>query len=79
MAYGLKASSCNPLNTIRFQLFFLFMYFPLKNPLVLEKRLSFINENQSKYCEYGFVVWIFKNINWEHVEFDDGSPSFYPF
>ena len=29
----------------------------LNAPLVLEKGLSFINENQSSYIEYMFVVW----------------------
>ena len=38
---------------------------------VLEKGLSFINENQNLYCEYMFCVWNFKNIDWEHFEFDD--------
>ena len=46
---------------------------------MLEKGLSFINENQSWYCEYMFFVWNFKNINWGHVEFDEGKSHFLPF
>ena len=45
----------------------------------IQKGLSFINENQSLYCEYMFLVRNFKNINWEHVEFDEESPRFYSF
>ena len=26
-----------------------------------------------------FVVWSFKSINWEHVEFDEGKSQFLPF
>ena len=37
---------------------------------MLEKGLSFINENQSWYCEYMFCV--------EHVEFDEGKSYFLP-
>ena len=44
-----------------------------------KKGVSFIIENQSCYCKYMFVVWNIKNIKWEHVEFDEGRPSFYPF
>ena len=46
---------------------------------MLEKGLSFINENQNEYCEYMFCVWTFKNINWEHVKFDEGKSYFLPF
>ena len=42
----------------------------------IQKGLSFINENQSLYCEYMFLVRNFKNINWEHVEFDEGKSKF---
>ena len=45
---------------------------------VLEKGLSFINENQTLHCEYMFFVWNFKNIDWEHVESDEGK-SLFPF
>ena len=56
---------------------------PSANPiqrayLELEKVLSFINENQNLCCEYMFCVWNFKNINWEHVEFDEGKSDFLP-
>ena len=46
---------------------------------MLERGLSFIYINQSYYCENMFVVRNFKNINWEHVEFDEGKPQFLPF
>ena len=46
---------------------------------MLEKGLSFINENQSLYWEYMFCVWNFKSINWERVEFDEGKSDFLPF
>ena len=42
-------------------------------PPVLKKVLSFINENQSLYCEYMFLVRNFNTFNWEHVEFDEGK------
>ena len=39
---------------------------------MLEKGLSFINENQI----YMFVVRNFKNINWGHVDFGKGKSQF---
>ena len=45
---------------------------------MLKKGLSFINENQSYYCEYMFVERNFKNVDWEHVEFDEGKSQFLP-
>ena len=48
----------------------------LKSSSSAEKRVVFINENQSLYCEYMFLVRYFKNINWELVEFDEGNSQF---
>ena len=43
---------------------------------MLKKKVAFINEIQSLYCEYMFLVRNFKNINWEHMEFDEGKYQF---
>ena len=42
----------------------------------MKKGLYFTNENQSLYCKYMFLVRNFKNINWEHVDFDEGKSQF---
>ena len=44
--------------------------FWLEASLVAEKGLSYVNKNQTLYCEYMFVVRNLQHINWEHVEFD---------
>ena len=49
----------------------------LKGSSSAEKRLSFINENQSLHCEYMFLVRILKLLIGKMLNSMNKSPSFY--
>ena len=46
------------------------------HPLVLEKGNLFLTNIKANSVNILFAVWNFKDINWEHVEFDEGKSQF---